>query len=338
VGMATRKKPGRRSFRYWARAAFSAAWPALLVPICLGSETPHEADAGEGVVIVASTFPSMAHRDFQSALARIPGGDGEQPPLRVAGLITMGDAEETSRSLSAACQSRPLRACIFLDSRSARMLNHLTCPMVALTPSASILDELATTTRTHPHITVVETRSRASDLIEALARFTPRPTTIGIVHTESAPGNDAFMKSLRNHAERESWSPEKLVECGISAAGCRNVQATRKAIAQAFADLPANAPLVVLPGQNALKFAFVFRSYAAERSLALIGVDAFPSQSTVCHLAIPPENLARYCYGLLTRPDAKSPSPPPPASVIRFDAEKAQALGYTIRRADTQPR
>ena len=130
-----------------------------------------------------------------------------------------------------------------------------------------------------------------------------------------------------------------LTTCPVSAAPCRNANNMLDGLKRAFRGLPGRSVLVVLPGQNTLKFSYVVRNYARERALGLVGLGEFPPTENLCHVAFAPKDLAGRCLDLIRCAeeggdlDAVLRRPLKPR--LRFDAEIARARGVLLKEEAT---
>jgi hypothetical protein len=284
-------------------------------------------------VLVVSTFPF--HRELEKEILARARELPELAETTAQPIHTFGEAKTLDASLEKAA-SNGIRFAICLDAAPARMLSTRTSSTCIIL-GRSVESVLAL--YKEPEVAplpeeLVETLPSAQSVVKALLSLRPRPTTRGLVFTEGSPDNEEFTTDFALLWRKSVGQDSDFTTCSVSAAGCRNAHAMAETLRAAFADLPAGTPVVVLPGANTLKFAYVIRRHLQDHGLALVTVGDMPPAGAACHVAYDTKDLARHCLELalfLAGSNGETKSPPgllAPQGV--FDSEILSNLGFAV--------
>jgi len=324
------------------RLVWSKAFLVLLLAVV--TEAYSDVSTQKKLVLVVSTFPNNVAREVSEALARKAGQTDVLEHLKFIDVRTLANETLAEKALLD-IDLQQIHSTIFLDWQSLKMLRHrLSCPAIVLLRSRRMLEtskdaddsSLPMNRLAKGGLFVVETDPGADSFLKAIAELTPSPKTVGLVCTRNDVGNELFLSELEQVWKETFTDRMSLETLDVSGAACQNANALKNALEKRFDSLERGGILAVLPGQNTLKFPFVFRNFCDERNLGLAGLGSFPSSTTVLHITYPSEILAERCLGILAalarqeRPTETEIDPR-----IIYDTKIGTALGYSFTSGNT---
>ena len=268
----------------------------LFLCIAAVSTLTEEAAAPGNIILIVSEFPEKEAREFAKSLRTRAAHEKAFSSTEFRAVSTFGD-ETALKQAIAARGPEPAYPVICMDCRSAEMSAGIGCrPLVAVVPSKNLLS-----TKTLAYLGVnsknciIETAIRPRDVVGMLDSLDRPPAHLGVVHTPEAAANEGFYQETRVLLEKRLPGKVRMMECALSPAACQNSNAVKRSVEECSASMPRGSLLVVLPGQNSLKFPFVFREISQKQGFGLISVGEFPTDGTVGHIAYSPDTLAALC-------------------------------------------
>ncbi|NQU45276.1 hypothetical protein HQ520_18490 [bacterium] len=305
----------------------------MVLPISTGWAEPNASDDAPSsgpVALVVSLLPFQANREVFAEIEKAAQNDPFWQGVQFREVTTLGDEKVVDEAMAAISE---LKAVFCLDASCAEYDFKKAAPIFALTRSEPLADSTDTSTSGPPPIRWVSTTPSADSVLSAIERLSPPPRRIGLVYATDDPGNEGFREKFQSECQRRFGGSTTVTLCGIAAAPCRNDIDMKMTAERCLASLEEGDLVVALPSGNALKFAFVFRNYARDHRLGLVGVGSFPGQDTVCHVLWPSQALA---FRLLKAVNAEGKArdeegAPQLKPHVQDDVERLSALGYQIR-------
>lgn len=304
---------------------------------------------------VVSGFPRKNNKLLVDELKKRCAAQAELRSVRFDSICTLGDPAEGEQML-ARYRTQPPDLMIYLDGVSAAAYaDRVATPCLAIVSAASTLagakgryqplvaQSLSTATlpagaQAGGEIAtwLLETTPRASLIAQVLSCFKPTPVGVAVAYIGGDASHEKFLADLDGALKTQIKTSMPLTRCPLPAASCNNAGAIQASVQYALAKFPRGGILLVLPGNNTLKFPFVFAQYAEQRQLLLIGLGDFNLNGGMVHLGCTPATLAESCLIILARKSVgQAPASPLPAprQQIWLDSQRIGKVDYTVDTA-----
>ena len=314
----------------------------------VGDVNAGSSQAPSSLVEVVATFPKNSHQEFVKRMQKFVQEKQKPAIYRFDLSYTMGDPANTEKILSKFKQEQPT-IIIFLDVNSALALDPLvSTPSIVIASSELKLkgcnfrsrlgSEQSGRTGTAEYSDkkgskaawILETTPNASTIIGFLRAIKPPPKEIGVVFINGDTGHENLLKELGS-----SLRPSNLVKCSLPGVSCNNATAIEQIVQKSFEKLSTGSLVLVLPGNNTLKFPYVFEQYAAKHRLAIATLGDFSCNRAIFHIGCTPETLAEACSQILSTGRSKNgvehPGIFPVQYLLTIDSNAMSGLGYSLR-------
>lgn len=214
---------------------------------------------------------------------------------------TFGEAVKI-KEIATRLQDSTRTLSLFLDAHSAAALApQIRTPWIAVVRSKEMLLPGGSSANMPSNKAwILETMPTPGDLVQAIRRLHPLPRDVGMVYTPAAPGSSGFVEKTTNTLQSIFAGHIQVHTCVLAPGACRNATDVRNALENSFPSLPKGSLLLVLPDANTLKFAFVFRNFAVESGIGLVGLGDFNPGNTAFDITVPTEALSQQCRRVLT--------------------------------------
>lgn len=314
------------------------------------------------MVGVVAGFPKASNKEFVEKLKEQTRSQQPNPP-RVEFMCTFGDPSAVKRWETQLGGNKPSLQ-IYLDGPSCSMFSaSFPVPSVAIVSSRSAIEcttdsiacsatrcastgaasEAGVSTVSLARLTlpwILETTPDAGSVARQVAVLKPAPAGIGLACIKGDAAHEAYVKELVQSLAKDMGASIHLTVCHLPGASCNNADAIAEMVKRDFAVLPDRSLLLILPGNNTLKFPFVFDQYASQRQFGLVGLGDFHGSTPLIHIGCPTEEAVRVCTEILSGKDdgaLTAPKVVPISYAAAIDSRQLKQLGYEAGPASLKP-
>lgn len=330
----------------------AAAMLSYIIPTARSTAEP--GSPGQGLIIgMVAGYPKSNNTLLLDELRKRCKGATGLDAVRFEYTYTMDDPAEVDKLLKRYRSQTP-DFMIYLDRASASSYaDQIAVPCLAIASARSVVVSekgrfrtLATQSSTTVSQTVaastsrlstwlIETTPQATLIAKILAGLNPVPATIGIAYIKGDASHEKFLDDL-DHALAGKLSSPPL-RCALPPASCNNANAIQAILQATFVNLARGGIMIVLPGNNTLKFPFVFDQFAEKQQLVLVGLGDFDESGVQIHVGCSPATLAETCLDILSQVLAQktqiSPMLVAPRQQLRWNKERLGKAGYVVNTA-----